>query len=318
MAAKTVEFSESAEKEDDNDNANRIRPSRKVLSRSRLLLSQSSIAIKKDQVNFGIPSRMGIMVHTEETHGEDSWRKHVLDFLHRKWFQMTMNGLLILDILMVFAELSLMIGFPTCRTIERDCIACCGIEDGGVEAQQNQTERWLSAAAATTDGGGDDHYGEICPADYDETGVSGCDEHKYHAVHITEEVLFYFGVTILVIFLIENLVEMAALGISIFFKQIFLATEFIVVLVSLILELTFHLKRDELASLVGILVMFRIWRFVRIGHGIAEVTSELTNEYYDPLIEFAKECEKKLKANNIELPEKCKDVEEIIDSHGQH
>jgi hypothetical protein len=50
--------------------------------------------------------------------------------------------------------------------------------------------------------------------------------------------------------------------------------------------------------------------------GIIEVTSELTNEYYAPLIEFAKECEEKLKANNIELPEKCEDVEDIIDSHG--
>lgn len=196
MAANTVEFSESAKKKDDNDNANRIRPSSKVLRRSRLLLSQSSIAIKKDQVNFGIPSRMGIMVHTEETHGEDSWRIHVLEFLHRKWVQMTMMGLLILDLLVIFAELSLMIEFPVCRIIERDCIACCGIEDGGVEAQQNQTERWLSAAAA--DGGGDHHYGEICPAGYDETGVSGCDEHKYQAVHITEEVLFYITISILV------------------------------------------------------------------------------------------------------------------------
>jgi hypothetical protein len=68
------------------------------------------------------------------------------------------------------------------------------------------------------------------------------------------------------IFLIENLVEMAALGISTFFKQIFLAMDFIVVLVSLILELTFHLLHAQLAQLVGILVMFRIWRFVRIGH----------------------------------------------------
>ena len=79
--------------------------------------------------------------------------------------------------------------------------------------------------------------------------------------------VFFFSLNSLSrIFLIENLVEMAALGISTFFKQIFLAMDFIVVLVSLILELTFHLKHAELAQLVGILVMFRIWRFVRIGH----------------------------------------------------
>jgi hypothetical protein len=199
MAA-TVQFSNSAKKKDDDDNANRIshkiRPSSKMNGRSSLLVSRSSIAIKKDRVNFGIPSKMSIMVHTWENHGEDCWRMHVLEFLHRKWVQMTMMGLLILDLIIIFAELSLMIEYPDCRIIKRDCTACCGIEDGGVEAQQNQTERWLSTAA--DDGGGDHHYGEICPTGYDETGESGCDVNKYHAIHITEEVLFYITVSILV------------------------------------------------------------------------------------------------------------------------
>jgi hypothetical protein len=199
MAA-TIEFSESTKKKDDDDNANRIshkiRPSSNMNSRSSLLLGRSSIGIKKDEVNFGIPSRMSMIAHTWENHGEDSWRMRVLEFLHQKWVQMTMMGLLTLDLIIIFTELSLMIEHPECRIIKRDCIACCGIEDAGVETQQNQTERWLSAAAA--DGGGDNHYEEICPLGYDETGESGCDELKHRAVKITEEVLFYITVSILV------------------------------------------------------------------------------------------------------------------------
>ena len=68
------------------------------------------------------------------------------------------------------------------------------------------------------------------------------------------------------LFLVENLVEMAALGVHTYFKQIFLAVDFAVVLISLVLELCFHLMNSQFAELVGLLVLFRIWRFVRIGH----------------------------------------------------
>ena len=66
--------------------------------------------------------------------------------------------------------------------------------------------------------------------------------------------------------MVENLVEMAALGVRTFFKQIFLAADFVVVLVSLVLELVFHLMHSQLAEIASLLVLFRIWRFVRIGH----------------------------------------------------
>jgi hypothetical protein len=203
MAA-TLAFSESTKKNDDDDNDNdndndnrtshKIRRSSKMLGRSSL--GRSSIAVLKDNVNFGIPSKMSVLVHAVDNHGEDSWNTRVLEFIHKKWVQMTLMGLLVLDLLIIFTELSLMIEFPPCRIITRDCIACCGIEHlgGGVEAeQQNHTERWLSTAA---DEGGE--YGEICPTGYDETGEAGCDENKYEGIHIAEEVLFYFTVSILV------------------------------------------------------------------------------------------------------------------------
>ena len=68
------------------------------------------------------------------------------------------------------------------------------------------------------------------------------------------------------IFLLENLAEVAALGMINFFKQLFLALDFLVVLVSLVFELVFHFNKNYFEKVVEILVLFRVWRFVRIGH----------------------------------------------------
>ena len=68
------------------------------------------------------------------------------------------------------------------------------------------------------------------------------------------------------IFLIENLAEMAALGIKKFFTQLFLVLDFAVVLISLVFELVFHFNKSQLQQVAEILILFRVWRFVRIGH----------------------------------------------------
>lgn len=299
----SVEFTDSTK-----DNA----PSSKMIQQlsrelSKQLSRKDSTKIQKENFNFGIPSRASVVNTTAELRSHESWRKRTLDFLHKKWVQDVFMSLLILDILIIFTELFLMIEFPTCRLVTRDCISCCGEEDHGDE---EHFRRWL----ASSDGGhGDDH--QTCPSAYTPTGVPGCDSHKYATIHTIENVLFYITVAILALFLIENLVEMAALGPCVFFKQIFLAADFFVVLISLVLELTFKHLKSDLAELVGILVLFRIWRFIRIGHGIIEITSELTNEYYDPLIQYAKKCEEKLKDSNVELPERSEAVEEQMKTH---
>lgn len=68
------------------------------------------------------------------------------------------------------------------------------------------------------------------------------------------------------IFLIENLVEMAALGVRKFASQIFLVLDFLVVLISLVLEILFHIMKSNFQEVVAMLVFFRLWRFIRIGH----------------------------------------------------
>merc|ERR1711915_947401 len=98
--------------------------------------------------------------------------------------------------------------------------------------------------------------------------------------------------------LVESLVEMATLGCD-FFKQIFLVMDFLVISVSLVLELTFHFLKSKYVEIASFLVLIRLWRFVRIGHGIVEVTSEVTSQQYEPLFEYVFECEKELEKHSI-------------------
>ena len=68
------------------------------------------------------------------------------------------------------------------------------------------------------------------------------------------------------IFLIENIIEMIVLGPMNYFRQVFLVFDLFVVVVSLTLELVLHQLKKNYAEVVSILVLFRLWRFVRIGH----------------------------------------------------
>ena len=68
------------------------------------------------------------------------------------------------------------------------------------------------------------------------------------------------------IFFVENLVEMAALGVVKFFTQLFLVGDFLIVTISLVFEVVFHLMKSKFQDIAAILVLFRLWRFVRVGH----------------------------------------------------
>lgn len=112
---------------------------------------------------------------------------------------------------------------------------------------------------------------------------------------------------------------MVALTPCIFFRQAFYAVDFFVISTSLILELVFHFHTGQDADeLVGFAVVFRLWRFVRIGHGIVEVTAELGHQQYKDLLEFAGACEETILANNLLLPTTTKQVQKMIDDAEEH
>jgi hypothetical protein len=188
--------------------------------------------------------------------------------------QYAFAGLLLLDILVLFGELLVLSYFPHCSVIVRDAVSCCYHNNNSNHAGPNSTYS------------------------------AGCDEERYHGVHLTEMTFFYMTITILSIFMIELTISMIALTPAIFFRQFFFALDFIIISVSLILEITFHVLGDDLyQSLSGLLVIIRIWRFIRIGHGIVELTNEAAHKEDHHLMEYTKELRAIILQHNLPLPD---------------
>jgi hypothetical protein len=88
-----------------------------------------------------------------------------------------------------------------------------------------------------------------------------------------------------------------------FLHSVFFTLDYLIVTISIVLEGVFHAKTDEIyQSLAGLLVLVRLWRFFRIGHGIVEVTHELAQEEYHKLEYYKDELENLLRSHNIALP----------------
>ncbi len=242
--------------------------------------------------NFGIPTKEGARDYVEEYHGKESWRMRVLEFLHERKVQYTLMSLLLLDVIILFIELFLLTQFPMCAVIERDCVSCCP----AMENDEHQGLRFLL--------GETEHHGDICEEGLRPDFTSGgCDPHKWKSVHTAELVFFSVTIVILSIFFIELNLEMLALHPGVFFRQFFFTLDYVIVTVSLTLELSLHfVEEDSLATLLGLLVFARVWRFIRIGHGIVEVTSELTHKKYEKLLTYTRELEVAARKGNVELP----------------
>jgi hypothetical protein len=246
-------------------------------------------------MNFGIPTNDDAEMHVHATHGSESWRYKVLRFLHTTKVQVTLMSLLVLDVLILCTELFLLATYPECHTIRRDAISCCPVLDG-------EAARFLAESSSESG----HHSEEFCEAGLEPFPEyeAGCDKHKYEGVHTTEEVLFALTMTILFVFFIELNVSMAALGPGVFFRQLFYLLDYFIVGTSIALEMTFYfLSDDTVQSLVGLLVIGRIWRFVRIGHGLVEVTAELAHRKFADLLSYAEELEDILRANELDVPE---------------
>ena len=271
-----------------------------------------------------IPANQDAAHTAAETHGYDHWKVKVMHFLHSDKIQLVLMLLLLADVVILFIELYLQATYPNCHIVKRDAISCCPIEGAAAD--------WNATAASHTEadehfrrflageeedgghggGGGDEHH-NLCdyPGEESFTFDATCDPHKWQSIHTLEKVLFGFTVTILSIFLLE-LTSIAIILQKAFFRQLFYVLDLFIVLTSLILELTFHfLHEDLLTSLAGLLIFFRIWRFIRIGHGLIEVTAEYAHHDKEILVDYAESLEEILETNGIALPEVSKRVRHI-------
>ena len=241
-----------------------------------------------------VPTNADELHLAHNAHGEESWQAKALNFLHRRTVQYVMMGLLLLDVLVLFLDLFLLAEYPSCSIIERDAVSCCPAS--AEEAQGNRMVRLLSEAAGEEE--------ELCLAPT-EVGLypAGCNPERWPHVHTAEEVFFGVTITILSVFLLENLVQIVVLTPQVYFRQVFYVLDFFIITVSIALEVTFQVHDDEaLQNLVGLLVLGRVWRFVRISHGLIEVTSEISSQKYHDLLEHVEGMEAILRKEGIPVP----------------
>jgi len=265
-------------------------------------------------MNMAIPDYDDIRKMVEEHHDLDSWQGRILHFFHNELFQNFLLFLLILDVVILFIEIFLNAEFPSCYIVERNCVSCCPMS---TEAQMQQHD--------TDDHHTDDHffrflsdsehghhescsYGEVTP-DY----PAFCDPHKYHGIHVAHIVLFSMSVAILIIFMLELNMTLIAMGKK-FFQNFFLVFDYVVVALSLVLEFVFWFGQESVAGIAELLILFRLWRFVRVGHGIVHSSVKKSAKSASVINDRVKHLTCLLLANGIEVPEDLHyDKKEVAD-----
>lgn len=253
-------------------------------------------ALSSTGFSFTMPTNHDEATHTHKMHGAHSWQAKTLAVLHTRWVQYTLMALLLLDVLILFVDLFLIASYPNCSIISRDAISCCPF---GANADGHQG-RLLSAGSENS----------ICEAPLEVTGYeAGCNSHKYPAVHDTEVVLFALTMFILGVFFVHLAVEMVVLTPCVFFRNFVYVFDLVIVCTSIALEIVFVVFEEEaLSSLLGLLILGRVWRFVRISHGLVEVTSEITSHRYKELLAYTAELEKICRDHDIVLPEQMSSI----------
>ncbi|KAH7619219.1 hypothetical protein Ndes2526B_g06173 [Nannochloris sp. 'desiccata'] len=92
------------------------------------------------------------------------------------------------------------------------------------------------------------------------------EEESPHAVHTAENTFAWISVGILSLFTLEQLIKLAVFGPS-YFYRVWHALDALIIVTSLVLEI---LLRGPSREVVSLLIIFRLWRLVRIMHAIAE------------------------------------------------
>ena len=173
----------------------------------------------------------------------DSWRDLLDHLLSAKWFQLLMVVLLILDMILVIAGLELQILSQTAMIDEyKRCF--------------QQYNHVFAVPPGLNNSLNNPENIPVCMPD----------SHMAHTYHHIEQMLAWFSVTILVIFLVENLLHIMLLGLD-YFQDVFYVLDLTVVTLSLTLELIFLIDIVPAATAGGLLVIARTWRFARIAHG---------------------------------------------------
>ena len=260
--------------------------------------------------SFAIPTSKEEHACVKERHVTEAnpnpWQCRLLGILNSPTVQHIIIFMLLLDVIIIFIELTIDAFFPSCELIERDSISCCPSDEGVDSNGAGEVHRLMAGInRLLAEKGGDGHHSDVCTYPLVETSYqAGCDEHKYPGVHTAHQVLFSFTLIILILFEIELLLMMYLLGPKTYLSRPLYVLDLFVVSVSLVLEIVFKVVHEEiLYDLVGILILFRVWRFVRIGHGLVASTFELQEERMHELKHYVRKVEEMLEKYGGEMPE---------------
>jgi hypothetical protein len=283
-----VEFAKGSAPEAPSD------PTSSVLDKNTAPTRSRRPGIRRQGGRMSIPTNAHERDHVHTTHGEDSWQARILHIIHSDFVQYFLMGLLLLDVMILFIELYISAEYPPCNIVERDALSCCNVTE---EHHDDDHARWLS--------GEEEEHHELCEEGFEFDYPAACDPHKYPAVHTTHTVLRVTTVVILAVFMVELSVLMAACGMKKFFSTLFYVLDLVVVSVSLALEIIFlTLDESQVELIVGLLVLSRLWRFVRIGHGIFATTYELSSKEHEHEQQYTAKLEALCQENGILLSHK--------------
>jgi len=206
------------------------------------------------------PSPPTLVKRVEDRDGARSWQHRVVKFLLQEWFQWALVALLIVDVLCVASELFLEARYPSCYRA-REVVEPCMYN--------------MNGTAVTVDhrrgGGSEQHHSDL---------LSFPPVCKHHPGYLdtSHTALRWTSISILLAFVLELLLMLAALR-GLFFTSVVYVCDVVVVTTSLALDFLLFSKKHELHSeeatqLANLIIISRLWRFVRIGHGIFTATFE--------------------------------------------
>jgi len=109
---------------------------------------------------------------------------------------------------------------------------------------------------------------EILNPSADGVGACNADDMGKEFFEKAERFVFWVSIVILSIFVLESLILFVVKPVRFFFDKGRML-DFVVVAVSLTLELVF-----DKSNFGGLVVIVRVWRFARIGHGVYEESSK--------------------------------------------
>jgi len=130
-------------------------------------------------------------------------------------------------------------------------------------------------------------------------------DEKYGASGIIQSFIDIYSLVILLLFLLDNILNMVILGLRKFFSNCIYTLDLFVTLISIAFEVTPMFVKDKtIFTSLKLLVIFRAWRFISLIYGLLQAAKEDDENVIFNLKERTEQLEDILKMNNIDIPPK--------------